>query len=111
MPLQDHYPSSQQLNFTEIYGSFYDTYAKAYGLPFAIGETGSTGDVATREAWLKAIINPDNDELSNYPLYMSATWFEYCYGSEDGSDVFCVVYKQGSTVVDETISNTENGSA
>jgi hypothetical protein len=60
------------------------------------------------------LINPGNGELSNYPLYMSATWFEYgddtsCNG--DFSGQFFVIYDQSESTVTETISNTENGSA
>lgn len=87
----------------------------ANGLPFAIGGTGiqtSSGGSATtaqKEEWLKNIINPA-DGLGNYSeYYMSCTWFEY--GPPANSINYYVVYGQDSTVVDETIANTEIGSA
>lgn len=113
----DYYPNADEglPDFATAYGSFYDTYAAAYGIPFAIGETGtqlSTGGSATtaeKEEWLKAVINP-TDGFGDYSeYYISATWFEY--GPPANSIDFYVVYGQGSTVVDETISNTESGSA
>ena len=113
----DYYPNADQgiPDFATAYGDFYETYAAANGLPFAIGETGiqtSSGGSATtaqKEEWLKNIINPA-DGFGNYSeYYMSCTWFEY--GPPANSIDYYVVYGQGSTVVDETIANTEIGSA
>ncbi|KXL47735.1 glycoside hydrolase family 26 protein [Acidomyces richmondensis BFW] len=111
----DYYPNADEglPTFAEAYGDFYDAYAKAYDIPFALGETGtqlSDGDaasVAQRETWLKAVINPSNG-FGDYPLYMSATWFEY---GPPITETFYVVYDQSESTIQETISNTENGSA
>ena len=111
----DYYPNADDglPDFQTAYGSFYNTYAAQQGLPFAIGETGtqlSTGASASieqREQWLTAVINPSGG-FGNYPNYVSCTWFEYNSNTQ-GPD-FTVVIGQPSSVVQQTISNTENGS-
>lgn len=113
----DYYPNTDQglPNFETAYGNFYNTYAAANNLPFAIGETGtqlSSGESAStaqREQWLQTVINPSCGLGSYSEYYMSCTWFEY--GPPANSINFYVVYDQSSSVVGETISNTENGSA
>jgi hypothetical protein len=75
----DYYPNADSglPTFASAYGSFYDTYASANELPFAIGETGtqlSTGgsaSTAQKEAWLKAVINPSAG-FGSYGEYSSA---------------------------------------
>ncbi|KAJ4299318.1 hypothetical protein N0V90_004562 [Kalmusia sp. IMI 367209] len=58
--------------FERLYGNFYDSFSKPYGLPFAIGETGAgTGQ---KEGWLKTLVNQDK---SKYPNYVSMSWFEF----------------------------------
>lgn len=114
----DYYPNADEgfPDFATAYGKFYDTYAAANSLPFAIAETGTqtssqgSATTAQKEQWLKNIINPDGDGgLGNYSeYYISATWFEY--GPPANNIDFYVVYGQSSQVVGETISNTENGS-
>lgn len=112
----DYYPNVDDglPSFASAYGNFYDTYAAAKGLPFAIGETGtqlSTGgsaSTAQREQWLQTVINPSGGFRDYSQYYMSCTWFEY--GPPTNSITYYVIYDQGSTVVDESISNTENGS-
>ena len=101
-------------SFASAYGDFYTTYAEPNSLPFALGETGTnsgsggTADISQREAWLKEVINPGNGDFSDYPLYMSATWFEY---GPPNNPTYYVVYGQSGAIVTETISNTEGGSA
>ncbi|KXL46989.1 MAG: glycoside hydrolase family 26 protein [Acidomyces sp. 'richmondensis'] len=108
-PVAPWFPSVDQVdivgvfNFTKIYGDIYNTYAAPNGIPFAIGEIGNDDGISDREASFKAIINPDNGELSNHPLYVSCTWFDY-------TDFF-LVNGQSEATVTETISNTESGSA
>ena len=111
----DYYPNADEglPTFDSAYGDFYNTYAADYGLSFAIGETGtqlidgSSASVAQREYWLKAVINP-SDGFRDYPLYMSATWFEY--GLPTNSITYYMVYDQSKATVTQTISNTETGS-
>jgi len=107
----DVYPQSSDIGtFASNYGDFYQTYAAANNIPFAIGETGVFGSPSEDDfqTWLKEILNPADGSLSDYPLYMSATWYET---GEPVVDInFYVVYDQSSAVVMETISNTENGS-
>lgn len=116
----DYYPNADAdeglPDFATAYGTFYDTYAAANSLPFAIAETGTqtssgggSATTAQKEQWLKNIINPDDGDLGNYSeYYISATWFEYGPPTKDID--FYVVYGQSAQVVNETISNTENGS-
>ncbi|KUL87651.1 hypothetical protein ZTR_05943 [Talaromyces verruculosus] len=74
-----------------------------------VTSSGGSAATAQKEEWLKNIINPA-DGLSNYSeYYMSCTWFEY--GPPANSIDYHVFYGQGSTVVNETIANTEIGSA
>jgi beta-mannanase len=113
----DYYPNADEglPDFETAYGAFYDTYAAGYGIPFAIGETGtqlSNGDSAStdeKEEWLKATINPSSGFGDYSEYYISCTWFEY--GPPTNNVDFYIVYEQDSTVVTETISNTESGSA
>ena len=80
----DFYPDTSNPadlpSFSDAYGNFYNTYAKANNLPFAIGETGTstnggTASVAQREQWLKNIINPSDGFGSGFGNYVSATWY------------------------------------
>lgn len=58
--------------FDQLYGDFYNTFSKPYGLPFAIGETAAgTGQ---KEGWLKQLVNQDK---TKYPNYVSMSWFEF----------------------------------
>jgi len=108
----DYYPDASNLpSFDTAYGPFYNAFAKAYNIPFAIGETGTqaggnSASVSAKEQWLKTVINKGS--YSNYPLYMSATWFEY--GPPANSINYYVVYGQSSSTITQTISNTEEGS-
>ncbi|KAF3010836.1 hypothetical protein E8E13_008790 [Curvularia kusanoi] len=63
--------SSNEL-FDRLYGEFYATYSKPYGLPFAIGETGA--GPGQKEQWLKTLVT---QEKSKYPNYVSMSWFEF----------------------------------
>lgn len=70
----DIYPKPYA-KFEDTYGDFYNNFAKQYNKPFVIGETGAgSSDVPTKEDWLKQITNSD---FSSFPLYKSASWFEY----------------------------------
>lgn len=91
----DIYPSSGA-TFDDTYGDFYDAFAKGYNKPFAIGETGSKSyDHNSKEEWLAQLTSAD---LTKYPLYKSASWFEYL---KDGDD-FRVVIDQD---VADTVKN------
>jgi hypothetical protein len=113
----DYYPNADQglPDFETAYGNFYNTYAEGYGLPFAIGETGTqlssggSASTAQREQWLHTVVNSRGGFGSSAEYYISCTWFEY--GPPTNSITFYVVYNQSSSVIYETISNTENGSA
>lgn len=112
----DYYPNADSgiPDFASAYGNFYDTYASANGLPFAIGETGtqlsdgSSASTAQKEQWLKNVINPSNGFGSYSEYYVSCTWFEY--GPPTNSIDYYIVYGQSSSTITETISNTEGGS-
>ncbi|KAL2827424.1 glycoside hydrolase [Aspergillus cavernicola] len=115
----DYYPNADEglPHFATAYGRFYDTYAAAYELPFAIGETGTqlstheSASTAQREEWLQTVLNPRSSGLvdSYAKYYMSCTWFEY--GPPAHEITFYVVYNQSGDVVEATASNTENGRA
>lgn len=112
----DYYPNADDglPSFETAYGNFYNTYAAANKIPFAIGETGTqlsgggSASIAQREQWLRNVINPSSGFGSYSEYYISCTWFEY--GPPTNDATYYVVYNQGSDVIDETISNTENGS-
>ncbi|TGO57760.1 hypothetical protein BCON_0062g00300 [Botryotinia convoluta] len=72
----DCYPTSSPLSssaFSSCYGNFYKTYSAAYNIPFAIGETGYAGS-SGNAAWISQLVNQD---MCEYPNYISASWFEY----------------------------------
>jgi Glycosyl hydrolase family 26 len=112
----DYYPNADSglPSFSSAYGNFYDTYALANKLPFAIGETGTqlsdgtSASTAQKEQWLKNIINTSAGFGSYSEYYVSCTWFEY--GPSTNSIDYYVVYGQSASTVTETIANTENGS-
>lgn len=94
----DVYPGSGA-TFASAYGAFYNAFAKTYNKHFCIGETGAGNDaVANKEAWVKQLANTD---VSAYPCYKSATWFEYNKGGDD----FRVIEGQSAGTVTETLSN------
>ncbi|KAL9611135.1 MAG: hypothetical protein Q9167_004215 [Letrouitia subvulpina] len=80
--------------FASAYGEFYNAYARGYNKHFCIGETGANqgGSVAAKEAWVKELANTD---VSAYPCYKSATWFEYNKGVDfriiQDSVQFCMI--------------------
>jgi len=110
----DIYPTSGVPTFADTYGDFYNAFAKPNNLPFAIGETGiqvgqsSSASVSEREQWLKNIINP-SEGLGDFPLYFSATWFEY--GPPTNGITYYIVEGLSKSEVDQTISNTRAGSS
>ena len=71
----DNYPPAGT-SFSSAYGEFYNGFAARYNKNFCIGETGSLngGTVESKEAWVSELANVD---LSEFPCYKSATWFEY----------------------------------
>ncbi|KAL9036492.1 MAG: hypothetical protein Q9214_006108 [Letrouitia sp. 1 TL-2023] len=85
--------------FASAYGEFYDAYARRYNKHFCIGETGANhgGSVAAKEAWVKQLANTD---VSAYPCYKSATWFEYHKGVD-----FRIVQGQSADTIRQTLSN------
>ncbi|KAJ3826858.1 glycoside hydrolase family 26 protein [Lentinula raphanica] len=91
----DAYPQSQQ-SFDDVYGSFYDAFAKKNNIPFAIGETGpGKGDDSLKEYWLKQIAEVDVQD--KYPLYIAGCWFEYYKGFD-----FRIIMDQSSSIVAES---------
>ena len=93
----DVYPASGS-TFDSVYGSFYNTFAKGYNKHFAIGETGSnSGSVSAKESWLNAVAEAD---LTKYPCYKAATWFEYLKGTD-----FRVIIGQSAATIKQSLSN------
>jgi len=68
----DCYPQNTNQTFEWCYKDFYDRFAAAKGKPFAIGETGA--DAELKEMWLKELVSQRRTE---YPSYISMSWFEY----------------------------------
>jgi beta-mannanase len=68
----DCYPQSLNQTFEWCYKDFYDRFAAAERKPFVIGETGTNAKL--RETWLKELVNQNSSE---YPNYISMSWFEY----------------------------------
>ena len=67
----DVYPKKQQ-TFEDVYGDFYDTYAKGKGKSFAIGETGNGADDAgLKEYWFKQIAEADTGK---FPDFVATCW-------------------------------------
>lgn len=95
----DDYPSSGA-TFASTYGAFYSGFASRYNKHFCIGETGAVngGTVAAKEAWVKQLANTD---VSAYPCYKSATWFEF----DKGGDDFRIIEGQSQATITETLSN------
>ena len=103
----DCYPSSplSSTAFSDCYSSFYQTYSAAYGLPFAIGETGYGGSGGNDE-WLAQLVGQD---MCNYPNYIAASWFEY-----DKESDFRIVMGSASTLAETKkllLSNTGTGTS
>ena len=100
----DAYPGDLAATFASTYGPFYDKYAKRYNKHFCIGETGfNTTNIPGKEAWVKQLANFD---LSAYPCFKSATWFEYDKVDENGKGVdFRLIEGQSAATVKETLSN------
>ncbi|KAL1668958.1 glycoside hydrolase family 26 protein [Schizophyllum commune] len=95
----DIYPKKQQ-TFEDVYGDFYDTYAKGKGKPFAIGETGNGADDASlKEYWFKQIAEADTGK---FPDFVATCWFEY-----DKERDFRLVIDQSEETVDMTRSELE----
>ncbi|KAF6241890.1 hypothetical protein HO173_000602 [Letharia columbiana] len=94
----DVYPNPGA-TFASAYGAFYDGFAQQYNKHFCIGETGAAngGSVADKEAWVARLAKGD---VSAYPCYKSATWFEFYKGVD-----FRIVEGQSATTVTETLSN------
>lgn len=94
----DVYPESGA-TFASTYGEFYDAFAQGYNKHFCIGETGAYrgGSVANKEEWVTQLANTD---VSSYPCYKSATWFEY-----DKRVDFRIIEGQSAATIQETLSN------
>lgn len=86
--------------FADTYGSFYDGFASTYNKHFCIGETGAAngGTVANKEEWVTQLANTN---LSAYPCFQSATWFEF----DKGGDDFRIIQGQSAATIEETLSN------
>ena len=95
----DVYPAEPGATFASAYGDFYDKFARAYNKHFCIGETGvrQGGSVAGKEEWVRQLANAD---VSAYPCYKSATWFEFDKGVD-----FRIVEGQSTATIKETLSN------
>lgn len=86
--------------FASTYGDFYNTFAQGNNKHFCIGETGAArgGSVANKETWVTQLANT---ELTSYPCFKSATWFEF---DKRGVD-FRIVEGQSASTIGETLSN------
>ena len=54
--------------------------------------------MSNKEAWVTQLANTD---VSAYPCYKSATWFEF----DKGGDDFLIIEGQSAGTVTETLSN------
>ena len=93
----DIYPKSGDATFADTYGDFYNAFAKPNNLPFVIGETAIGGSDEAKEAWLKQLTNADYTE---FPLYKSASWFEYNKEAD-----FHILLDVSEEVREQTVSN------
>ena len=77
----DAYPQKEQ-TFADVFGDFYDTYAKPNNLPFALGETGwfQGGTDEQKKYWLTQVSSAA--ALQRCPNYLGFAWFEYDKPSE-----------------------------
>ena len=71
----DCYPQAFNQTFEWCYKDFYDRFSTDKHKPFAIGETGASGDL--KEPWLQELVSQRREE---YPNYISMAWFEYNKG-------------------------------
>lgn len=94
----DIYASKTTANFRNIYGGFYEAYAKKYQKHFVIPETATKPDTAElKQSWLKALAS---DDLSAYPCLKSISWFELRKSFD-----YRVVMGQGDVVMKKTMGN------
>lgn len=68
----DCYPQSLNETFEWCYRNFYNHFSAAKNKPFAIGETGASGDL--KEHWLTELVSQNREQ---YSQYISTAWFEY----------------------------------
>ena len=92
----DAYPSDFNATFESVYGAFYNKFSVQFDKHFAIGETG-TADVGFKEAWVTQLANTD---LTAYPCFKSASWFEFNKQSD-----FRIIMDQSAATVSQTLSN------
>lgn len=71
----DFYPTSDYSSLASHVQDIHDTYAKANGLPFHIGETGSTKDFSTKLKW--ATVVSSQSTCNSLPNLVAVHWFEY----------------------------------
>ncbi|KAK3335036.1 glycoside hydrolase superfamily [Neurospora tetraspora] len=94
----DIYASKTTANFRNIYGGFYEAYAKKYQKHFVIPETATKpDDAALKQSWLKAMAS---DDLSAYPCLKSISWFELRKSFD-----YRVVMGQGNEVMEQSMEN------
>ncbi|KAK3396627.1 glycoside hydrolase superfamily [Sordaria brevicollis] len=94
----DIYASKLTANFRNLYGGFYEAYAKKYRKHFVIPETATKPDTPElKQSWLKALAS---DDLSAYPCLKSISWFEL-HKSFD----YRVVMGQGDVMMKKTMGN------
>lgn len=94
----DIYASKTTANFRNIYGGFYEAYAKKYRKHFVIPETATKPDTPElKQSWLKALAS---DDLSAYPCLKSISWFELRKSFD-----YRVVMGQGDVVMKKTMGN------
>ena len=84
----DVYPQSRAVTFDFAFGEFYDMYARRYGLPMQLAETGWLGGGTVEEKlyWWGEVTKPEARERC--PGYIGFTWFEY---SKKGEGDFRIV--------------------
>ncbi|KAK8134431.1 glycoside hydrolase [Apiospora sp. TS-2023a] len=101
----DSYPQDQakiEQGFAGSFGKVHDDFAKKYNKPFMIGETGFAGSQALKTDWVRRLTNVD---LSKYPNYKGAMWFEYNKYEGGKQNNFYVVYGHTKKEIDAVDAN------
>ncbi|KAK8086518.1 hypothetical protein PG994_001492 [Apiospora phragmitis] len=102
----DSYPQDQakiEQGFAGSFGKVHDDFAKKYNRPFMIGETGFTGSEQLKTDWVRRLTNVD--DLSKYPNYKGAMWFEYNKNEGGKQNNFYVVYGHTKKEIDAVDAN------
>ncbi|KAK8129754.1 glycoside hydrolase [Apiospora kogelbergensis] len=102
----DSYPKDRATidrGFGGSFGKVHDDFAKKYNKPFLIGETAFTGSEAEKTEWIKKLTT--SDDLSKYPNYKGAMWFEYNKKENNKQNNFYVIYGHNKKEIDGVVAN------